>query len=117
MVYCASLSNAFSSRCSFYDRHADYSVTTAGVEIASQALGGIVLDVGGNSGQDIEVLTPDSLRYQRIAQDRYTAQMLRLDSEGREVVGNGLCKSVVRESYFASQTRSSRLSCIERDQH
>ena len=80
VVCCASLWNAFSSHCSFYDRRPDYSVTTAGVEIALQALGDIVLDVGGNSGQDIELLTSDSLRDQRIAQDRYTAQMLRLDS-------------------------------------
>ena len=37
------------------DRYADYSVTTAGVEIKGQVLGDIVLDVGGNLGQDIEV--------------------------------------------------------------
>ena len=51
---CALLLNAFSSCCSFYDRHADY-VTTAGVEIKGQALRDIVLDVEGNLGQGIEV--------------------------------------------------------------
>lgn len=77
----------------------------------------MILNVGRNSGQDIEVLTPDSVRDQRIAQDRYTAQMLRLDYEGREVVGNGLCELVMCESYSANRIRSSRLSRLERDQH